>query len=275
LKKGNKEIIMKKIMSVCACLFFGIISSGVFASPFTDFDGIIFGEKVIMRASADSKSAVRAVFSTGQKVKIVSKGEPVSVAGIKGEYPWVEISANGKHGWVFGKFVYDLSQDAAPWFLDDSVLKKEVTAGNPLIIQNKTYFFGVASGICYDDKIDDEMSDPGQCAIPFLYGKDDKKFIYFKNPKDFCGGKIPNHTSTNHIEGDRPGGIFRLVNKTPFGYDQIDAISITQKEKNTFIEIDLSTEGNGYSGRYSLKGIFNTKEIVFTSSKVIEWDEVQ
>jgi hypothetical protein len=266
---------MRKVIPLFVCFLSTIITSALLASPFADFDGIIFGEKVIMRASADSKSAVRAIFSTGQKIGIISRSEPVSVAGIKGEYPWVEISVNGKHGWVFGKFVYDLSQDTSPWFLDDSVLKKGVVNGNPVTIQNKTYYFGVASGICYDEKTDDEMSDPGQCAIPFLYGKDDKKFIFFKNPKNLCDGKIPNHTTANHIEGDRPGGIFRLVDKTPFGSDQIDSISIIQNAKSTIIEIALSTGGNGFSGKYSIKGTFNAKGIDFTSSKVIEWDEVQ
>jgi hypothetical protein len=269
---------MIKFASVIICLIMIVFSDSYIlnASPFKDFDGIIFGDKVNMRASNDPKSTVLATFSTGQKIRILSMGEPVSIPKITGEYPWVEVSVNGKIGWVFGKFVYDLAHDTSLWYLDGSVLKKGLIDGNQFSIQKKIYYLGVFSGRCYDERTEpDSNSDPGQCAIPFLYGKDDKNFIFFKNPKDFCGKKIPNHTPAVHIEGDYPGGIFRLVDKTPFGSDQIEAISINQNAKNIQIEIRLSTGGNGFSGKYSLKGIFKLGGIELNSCGIIEWDEIK
>jgi hypothetical protein len=269
---------MKKIISGLSfmIIFFCNISPSLHASPFNDFDGIIFGDKVHMRASNDPKSAVIATYGTGQKIQILSMGDPVVVPGIKGEYPWVQVSVKGKIGWVFGKFVYNLAHDTSSWYLDGSALKKEIINGNRFTFQKKVYYFGVVSGRCYDEKTEEGMnSDPGECAIPFFYGKDDKKFIFFKNPKDFCGKKIPNHTPALHIEGDRPGGVFRLVDKTPFGSDQIGSISINQNAKNILVEIILSTGGNGFSGKYKLKGIFKPEGIELNSCSVIEWDELK
>jgi hypothetical protein len=269
---------MIKIISsiICSILIFFSNTINLQASPFNDFDGIIFGDNVNMRISNDPKSKVLAAFTTGQKFRILSMGDPVSIPGIQGEYPWYQISINGKTGWVYGKFVYDLAHDTSSWYVDGSALRKGIINGNQITIQKKIYYFGVVSGSCYDVQTGpDSNSSAGQCAIPFLYGKDDKKFVFFKNPKDFCGKKIPNHTPETHIEGDYPGGIFRLVDKTPFGSDQIESVTISQKAKNILLEMIISTGGNGFSGKYSLKGIFKSGDIELNSCGIIEWDEIK
>ncbi len=262
------------IISIIMIFFCSV--NNIFASPFNDFDGIIFGEKINMRVSNDPKSKVIAAYSTGQKFQILSTGDPVSIPGIQGEYPWVQISVNGKTGWVYGKFAYDLAHDTSSWYTEGSALRKEIIKGNQITIRKKIYYLGIVSGRSYDEKTGpDSSSDSGLSAIPFLYGKDDKKIIFFKNPKDFCGKKIPNHTPETHIEGDYPGGIFRLVDKTPFGSDQIDTIKIDQNVKNIIIEMRLSTGGNGFSGKYSLKGIFKPAGIELNSCGIVEWDEIK
>jgi hypothetical protein len=269
---------MKKFVSaiICLVLFLTGSEAGLIASPFNDFDGIIFGENVNMRVSDNPESSVIAILSTGRKIQILSMGEPVPLKGIQGEYPWYHISAGGKTGWVYGRFVYDLAHDTSLWYADGSALRKGIINGNHITIQKKIYYIGVFSGRCYDEKTGpDSNIDSGQCAIPFLYGRDDKNFIFFKNPKNFCGKKIPNHTPDVHIEGDKPGGIFRLVDKTPFGADQIETLSISQKGNNIYVEMKISTSGNGFSGRYSLKGIFKASGIELESCSIVEWDEIK
>ena len=269
---------MTKFTSIISSLIIIIFCStdNIYASPFNEFDGIIFGEKINIRSSNDPKSRVIATYSTGQKFKILSTGDPVSIPGIQGEYPWVQISVNGKTGWVYGRFAYDLSHDTSSWYAEGSALRKGIIEGNQITILKKIYYFGVVSGKSYDEKTGPDSSrDSGLSAIPFLYGKDDKKIIFFKNPKDFCGKKIPNHTPETHIEGDYPGGIFRLVDKTPFGSDQIESIKIDRNAKNILIEMRISTGGNGFSGKYNLKGIFNPAGIDLNSCGIIEWDEIK
>jgi hypothetical protein len=258
---------------VIFAVFILLITLQLSASPFTEFDGVILGDKVNIRSDASVKAKVAGSAVNGTPIRILSSQDPVTLPGINGEFPWIEIeTAKVKTGWVFGKFIYSLAQDTSNWYSEGTPLKSHITDPELITIQGKKYYPGVVSARCYPEKTGIDTEDPGECALPFLYQKDTGKILLFVRPAEYCKGRIPYHTKKQFIEGDRVGGILRLVDFNPFANEQIQEIRIPPEGG---LQLLISTSGNGFSGLYNLSGKIIGDVVKITECKMEQWDEVK
>jgi hypothetical protein len=133
---------IKAFLTTC-CL---ILSIGLFAQEATH--AVIGGTDVKMRSQANSNSELLGKCQLGEVAKILEiSNKAEHIAGINddascNEYNWYKLTVNGKTGWVFGAFVFEMNTS-----------KEIYSSKTETIIGTISNFYARASGqdMCYGE----------------------------------------------------------------------------------------------------------------------------
>jgi hypothetical protein len=95
-------------------IFVWLVVTGVFAQP---YDAIIVGEGVRMREFPDLSAKILAILNGGQMVDLLDVTQERFRLNDSYQYGyhWFKVSVRGGHeGWVYGEYVYLVSEDILP-----------------------------------------------------------------------------------------------------------------------------------------------------------------
>ena len=149
----------------------------------SNFDGFTVGNGIRMRSEANLKSEKVAELPHGMLVRILDKTGRKSIT--RGDacdeygYPWLKVkTANGKEGWIFGKFLYKINK---------KLVNKQVSdfQNTTFKFKDEPYIFGIGIDYSYPVGDDDGLTFCKDMAMPFLYkeGEEQIRPIFAKSTK--------------------------------------------------------------------------------------------
>jgi hypothetical protein len=215
------------------CFMFSLFSMNLSA-----FDGdswIVSGDNVRVRSKASAQASIVDSVKAGTVVRVVSKTDKRDKFLEKDEYGFFWYNAvlpNGKKGWIYGKFLYQMNGDR--FTTDPTIFAKAFT------INGKEYYFGIAEEEAAP-VFDEETGMPGSeiHALPFFVeeGKSEALLLKSVNVHTFWDEnlKFPYYFKQTDSEG---------------GMQHVASIEISEKNKSATVRIDFTYDTQDSGGTF-------------------------
>ncbi len=223
------------------------------------FDGdswVVTGDRVILRSKPTSKSAGIMELNAGRIVRVVNKTKVRDkfLPGDNFGFFWYEsVLANGKKGWIYGKFLFQMNGDR--FAAEDS---KSVFY-NPYKISGKSYLFGIAVEDAYPVSDDKGLSGSVIHAIPFFAEEGSDNAIFLKSEK----------IHTYRDENLKFPYFFKLTDSDG-GMQQVISVKIDEKNKTGSVRLDIDFNTQSGGGKFYILAKYNKGNLIITEYKILK-----
>ncbi len=223
------------------------------------FDGdswVVTGDRVILRSRPSAKSAGIMELNSGRLVQVVNKTKERDkfLPGDNFGFFWYEaVLKNGKKGWIYGKFLYQMNGDRFAAEGSASVFY------NPYKIGGKSYLFGIAVEDAYPVSDDKGLSGSIIHAIPFFAEEGGDTALFFKTEKI--------HT---YMDEDLKFPYFFRLTDSDYGMQQVISVKIDEKNKTGSVRLDIDFNTQTGGGKFYILAKFTRGNLIITEYKILK-----
>jgi hypothetical protein len=145
------------------------------------FDGdmwLVAGDKVRVRKTPTASAAVVTEVNAGLIVRVIEKTavRDTFLPGDSFGFYWYHCAlSDGKKGWIYGKFLYQMN--------DDSFVTDKSLIGKEFIIERKKYIFGVAVEEANPVSDDEGLTGSEIHGLPFFISENGKTVLLLRSEK--------------------------------------------------------------------------------------------
>lgn len=231
-------------------LVFTLLFSPAFLFAFDGDAWIVTGDKVTLRSKPSVKSAGLMELKAGKIVRVTGKTKVRDKFLPKdnfGFYWYESVLSNGKKGWIYGKFLYQMNGDRFAAENSSGVFQRSYE------IAGKNYLFGIAVEDAYPVSDDKGLTGSIIHAAPFFAEEDNDTGILFKSEK-----------IRTYMDDELKHPYFFKLTDSDYGMQQVISIDIDGKQKNGTVRlnIDFNTQTGG--GNFYIIGKYNKGHLIIS-----------